>query len=182
MKKKPGTEAGTQSLWQQPGAEVKAEQSERAARGSVKRPAPRTVITNSLSKRRIPGSPGQASPMALDTGTVVTQLAPGLQVVVRRALKELLPDAVEKVTASGGKIRAERATEQATKKEREARERVLKHEATIARLLEAAEDMARKAKAGKVKAEALLAEKAAECDRVLSILNRTYRQGPSPSK
>ena len=27
---------------------------------------------------------------------------------------------------------------------------------------------------GKVKAEALLAEKAAECDRALSILNRTY--------
>ena len=130
--------------------------------------------------------------MAVDTGTVVTQLAPELHEVVRTALKEVLPDAVEKAMASGGKTRAERATEQATKKEREAREQVLKHEATIASLraqvialedrLEAAEDMAREAHADKVKAEAPLAEKAAECDRAFSILNRTYGQGPGPSK
>ena len=60
----------------------------------------------------------------------------------------------------------------------------LKHQATSASLraqvialedgCEAAEDMARGAQAGKVKAEALLAEKAAECDRALSILNRTH--------
>ena len=192
VKKEPGTEERTQPLWQQPGAEVKPEQSDRAARGSVKRPAQRTIIPDSPSKRRVPGSPGWASPMAMDTGTMITQLALGLQEVVRTALKEVLPDAVEKAIASGGKTRAERATEQATKKEREAREQVVKHEATIASMqaplialedrLEAAEDAAREAQAGRVKAESLLQEKAAECDRALSILNRTYSQGPSPSK
>ena len=192
VKKEPGTEERTQPLWQQPGAEVKPEQSDRAARGSVKRPAQRTIIPDSPSKRRVPGSPGRASPMAMDTGTVITQLAPGLQEVVRTALKEVLPDAVEKAIASGGKTRVERATEQATKKEREAREQVVKHEATIASMqarlialedrLEAAKDAAREAQAGRVKAESLLQEKAAECDRALSILNRTYGQGPSPSK
>ena len=39
VKKEPGTDQRTQPLWQQPGAEVKPEQSDRAARGSVKRPA-----------------------------------------------------------------------------------------------------------------------------------------------
>ena len=161
-------------------------------RGSVKRPAQRTVFTDSPSKRRVPGSPGPASPVAMDTGTVITQLAPGLQEVVRTAFKEVLPDAVEKAMASGGKTRAELATEQATKKEREAREQVVKHEATIASIearlialedwLEAAEHAAREAQAGRVKAESLLQEKAAESDRALSILNRTYGQGPSPSK
>ena len=48
--------------------------------------------------------------------------------------------------------------------------------------LEAAENAAREAQAGRVKAESLLQEKAAECDRALSFLNRTYGQGPSPSK
>ena len=192
VKKEPGTEERTQPLWQQAGAEVKSEQSHRAARGSVKRPAQRPPITDSPSKRRVPGSPGRASPMAMDTGTVITQLPPGLQEVVRTALKEVLPDAVEKAMASGGKTRAERATQQATKKEREAREQVAKHEATIASMqarlialedrLEAAEDAAREAQAGRVKAESLLEEKAAECDRALSILNRTYGEGPSPSK
>ena len=122
VKKEPGMEERTQPLWQQPGAEVKPEQSHRAARGSVKRPTQRTIIPDSPSKRRVPGSPGRASPMAMDTGTVITQLALGLQEVVRTALKEVLPDAVEKAIASGGKTRAERATERATKKEREARE------------------------------------------------------------
>ena len=192
VKKEPGTEERTQPLWQQPGAEVKPEQSERAARGSVKRPAQRTVIPDSPSKRRVPGSPGRASPMAMDTGTVITQLAPGLQEVVRTALKEVLPDAVEKAITSGGKTPAERATEEATKKEREAREQVVKHEAAIASMqarlialedrLEAAEDARSEAQASRVKAESLLQEKAAECDRALSILNRTYGQGPSPSK
>ena len=111
---------------------------------------------------------------------------------MRTALKEGWLDAVEKAMASGGKTRAERAMEQATKKEREAREQLVKHEAAIPSLraqvvaledpLEAAEDAAREAQAGKVKAEALLAEKDADCDRALSILNRTYGQGPSPSK
>ena len=152
VKKEPGTDAGTQPLWQQPGAEVKSEQSERTHRGSVKRPAHRTIITDSPSKRRVLGSPGRASPMAMDTGTVITQSAPGLQEVVRTALKEVLPDAVEKAMASGGRKRAERATEPATKKEREAREQVVKHEATIASMqarlvaledrLEAAQDAA----------------------------------------
>ena len=119
-------------------------------------------------------------------------LARGLQEVVRTALKEVLPDAVEKAMASGGKTRADRATDQAPKKEREAREPIFKHEATIASLraqlvaledgLEAAEDAAREPQAGKVKAESLLEEKAAECDRALSILNRTYGQNRSPSK
>ena len=94
----------------------------------MKRRAHRTVITDSPSKRRVPGGPGLASPMAMATGTVITQLAPGLQEVPRTALKEVLPDAVEKAMASGGKTRAEGATEQATKKEREAREQVVKHE------------------------------------------------------
>ena len=192
MKKEPGTEERTQPLWQQPGAEVKPEQSAGAARGSVKRPAQRTVITDPPSKRRVLGSPGRASPMAMDTGTWITQLACGLQEVVRTALKEALPDAVEKAMASGVKTRAERATEQATKKEREAREQVVQHEATIASMqapvnaledrLEAAQDAAREAHAGRVKAESLLQEKAAECDRALSILNRAYGMGPSPSK
>ena len=192
MKKEPDTEERPQPLWQQPAAESKPEQSERATRGSVKRPAQRTAIPDSPSKQRAPGSPGRASPMATDTGTVITQLAPGLQEVVRTALKEVLPDAVEKAITSGGKTRAERATEQATKKEREAREHVVKHEATIASMqarlialedrLEAAKDARREAQVGRVKAESLLAEKAAECDRALSILNRTYGQGPSPSK
>ena len=112
--------------------------------------------------------------------------------IVRTTLKEVLPDAVEKAMASGGKTGAERATEQASKKEREAREQVVKHEATIASLraqvvalqdrLEAAEDAAREAETGKVKDEALLAEKDTECDRALSILNRTYGPGPSPIK
>ena len=191
VKKEPGREERTQPLWQQPGAQVKPEQSDRAARGSVKRFAQRTIIPDSPSKRRVPGSPGLASPMAMDTGTVITQLAPGLQEVVRTALKEVLPDAVEKAIASGGKTRVERATEQATKKEREAREQVVKHEATIASMqarlialvdrLEAAEDAAREAQAGRVKAESLLQEKAAECDRAFNILNRTYGHGPSPS-
>ena len=48
--------------------------------------------------------------------------------------------------------------------------------------LEAADDAAREAQAGRVKAESLLQEKVAECDRALTILNRTYGQGPSPSK
>ena len=39
VKKEPGTEERTQPLWQQPRAGVKSEQSDRAARGSVKRPA-----------------------------------------------------------------------------------------------------------------------------------------------
>ena len=135
-----------------------------------------------LSCPELPFTHGNAS---------ITQLAPGLQEVVRTALKEVLPDAVEKAIASGGKTRAERATEQATKKEREAREEVVKHEATIASMqarlialedrLEAAEDAARKAQAGRVKAESLLQDKAAECERALSILNRTYDQGPSPA-
>ena len=73
---------------------MKKEPGTGAARGSVKRPAPRTVITDSPSKRRVPGSPGRASPMAMDTGTVITQLAPGLREVVRTALKEMFPDAV----------------------------------------------------------------------------------------
>ena len=130
--------------------------------------------------------------MAMDTGTVITQLAPRLQEVVRTELKGVLPDAVQKAMASGGKTRAEQATEQATKKQREAQEQAFKHEATIASMqprlialedrLEAAEDAAREAQAGKVKAESLLEEKAAECDRALSILNRTYGQGPSHSK
>ena len=111
---------------------------------------------------------------------------------MRTALKEVVPDAVEKAMASGGRTRAERATEHATRKEREAREWVVKHEATIASMqarlvaledqLEAAKDAAREAQAGTVKAESLLEEKAAECDRALSILNRTYGQGPRPSK
>ena len=78
VKKEPGTDERTQPLWKQPGAEVKSEQSDRAAWGSVKRRAQRTVITDSPSKRRVPGSPRRASPMAMDTGTVITQLAPGL--------------------------------------------------------------------------------------------------------
>ena len=82
-KKHPGTDAGTQPLRQQPWAEGKSEQSDRAARGSVKRPAPKTVITDSPSKQRVPGSPGRASPIVMDTGTVITQLALGLQEVVR---------------------------------------------------------------------------------------------------
>ena len=53
VKKEPGTKAGARPLWQQPGAEGKSEQSKRAARGSVKRLAPRTVITDSPSKRRV---------------------------------------------------------------------------------------------------------------------------------
>ena len=57
VKKEPGTEERTRPLWQQHGAEVKPEQLEEAARGSVKRPAQRTVITDSPSKRRVPGSP-----------------------------------------------------------------------------------------------------------------------------
>ena len=156
------------------------------------RPAQRTVITDSPSERRVPGTPGRASPMAMDTATVITQVAPWLQEVARTALKEVLPDAVEKVMASGGKTRAQPATEQATKKEREAREQVVKHEATIASMqgrlialedrLEAAEDAAREAQAGRVKAESLLDEQAADCDRALSILNRPYGQGPRPSK
>ena len=159
MKKEPGTDASTQPLWQQPGAKAKSEQSERAARGSVKRHAPGTVITDSPSKRRVPGSPGRASPMVMDTGTVITQLPPRLQEVVRTALKEVLLDAVEKEMANGGKTRAERATEQATKKSREAREEVVKHEVTIASFRarvvaledrsEAAEDAAREAQAAK---------------------------------
>ena len=130
--------------------------------------------------------------MAMDTGTVITQLAPGLPEVVRTVLKEVLPDAVEKAMASGGRTRAERATEQASKNEREAQEQVVKQEATIASMrarlvaledrLEAAKDAAREVQAGRVKAESLLEEKAAECDRALSILNRTYGQGPSPNK
>ena len=158
----------------------------------MKRRAPRTVITDSPSKRRVPGSPGRASRMAMDTGTVITQLAPGLQEVVRTTLKEVLPDAVEKPMGSGGKTRAKRATEQATKEEREAREQVLKHEATIASLraqvvavedrLEAAKEAARKAETSKVKGEALLAEKNTEYDRALSILNRTYGQSPSKAR
>ena len=174
MKKEPGTEERIRPLWQQPGAEVKPEQSQRAPRGSVERPAQRTIIPDSPSKRRVPGSPGRASPMAMDTGTVITQSAPGLQEVVRTALKEVLPDAVEKAITSGGKTRAEK---------REAREQVVKHEATIASMqarlialedrLEAAEDARREAQAGRVKAASLLAEKAAECDRALSILNPT---------
>ena len=111
VKKEAGTDANTRPLWRQPGAEVKSRQSERAVRGSTKQPAPRTVITDSPSKRRVPGSPGRASPMAMDTGTVITKLAPGLQEVVRTALKEVLIDAVEKAMASDGKTRAERATE-----------------------------------------------------------------------
>ena len=168
VKKEPGTEERTQPLWQQPGAKIKPEQLERAARGSVKRPAQRTVIPDSPSKRRVPGSPGRASPMAMDTGAVITQLAPGLQEVVRTVLKEVLPDAVEKAITSGSKTRAERATEQATKKERAAREEVVKHEATIASMqarlialedrLEAAEDVRREAQAGSVKAESLCGE------------------------
>ena len=156
VKKEPGTEERTQPLWQHPGAEVKPEQSERAPRGSVMRLAQRTIIPDSPSKRRVPGSPGRASPMAMDTGTVITQLAPGLQEVVRTALKEVLSDAVEKAIRSGGKTRAERATEQATKKEREAREQVVKHEEAIASMqarlialedrLEAAEDARREAR------------------------------------
>ena len=39
VKREPGTEERTQPLWRQPGAEVKSEQSNRSARGSVKRPA-----------------------------------------------------------------------------------------------------------------------------------------------
>ena len=77
----------------------------------MKQPAPKNVITDSHSKQRGPGSPGRASPMAVDTGTVVMQMAPGLQEVVRTALKEVLLDAVEKAMASGGKTRAKRATE-----------------------------------------------------------------------
>ena len=48
--------------------------------------------------------------------------------------------------------------------------------------LEAAKDAAREAQAGRVKADSLLEEKAAECDRAVSVLNRTYGKGPSPSK
>ena len=48
--------------------------------------------------------------------------------------------------------------------------------------LEDAEDARREAQTGRVKGDPLLAEKAAECDRALSILGRTYGQGPSPSK
>ena len=69
---------------------------------------------------------------------------------------------------------------------------MVKHEATIASMrarlntledrMEAAKDAAREAQAGRVNAESLLQEKAAECDRALSILNRTYGQGASPSK
>ena len=126
--------------------------------------------------------------MAMDTGTVILRLAPGLQEVVRTALKEVLPDAVEKTMASGRQTRAQQATEHATKKEREAREQVVKHEATIASMearlialkdrLEAAEDVAREAQARRVKAESLLQQNAAKCDRALSILNQTYGQGP----
>ena len=72
--------------------------------------------------------------MAMDTGTVITQLAPGFKEVVRTALKDVLPDAVEKALASAGKTWAERNTEKATKKEREAREQVVKHDTTIASL------------------------------------------------
>ena len=125
MKKEPGTAASTEPLWQPPGPEVKSEQSEKAVRGFVKRPAPRTVITDSPSKRRVQGSPRRASPMAMHTGTVITQLAPGLQEVVRTALKEVLPGAIEKAMASSGNAWEERATEQATKREVEARDQVV---------------------------------------------------------
>ena len=185
VKKEPGTEERTQ-LCPQPGAKVNPEQSQRAARESVRRPAQGTVVPDTSSKRRVPGSPGRASPMAMDTGTVITQLAPGLQEVVRTALREVLPDAVEKAITSGGKTLAERATEQATKKEArntgtggQARGNHCKYAGTTDC---PGKDARRKAQAGRVKAESLLQEKAAECDRALSILNRTYGQGPSPSK
>ena len=94
--------------------------------------------------------------------------------------------------ACGGRTRAERAREQATKKERDAREQVVKQETTIASLRaplialeersENAEDTAREAHASKVKPEALPAENGAECDQALIILNRTYGKGPSPAR
>ena len=48
VKNEPGTEERTQPLSQQPGAEVKPEQLDRAARGSVKRPAQRTPFPTPL--------------------------------------------------------------------------------------------------------------------------------------
>ena len=48
--------------------------------------------------------------------------------------------------------------------------------------LKAAEAEGKQAVADKVRAEALLQEKAEECGRALSILNRTNGQGNSPTK
>ena len=94
--------------------------------------------------------------------------------------------------APGSMTRAERAVDQANQREREARDIVRHHEAIISGLraqvgelreqLKAAEAKGKQAVGDKVRAEALLQEKAAECDRALSILNSNYGKRGSPAK
>ena len=120
------------------------------------------------------------------------QLVPKPKDTLRATMREIVPDDVAKAMASGFKTRAERAVDQAHKREREARDIVPQQEAIIRGLraqvgesreqLTAAEAEGKQAVADKVRAQALVQEKAAQCDRLLSILNRTYGRGSSPAK
>ena len=189
MKKAPST-LGTQpspppTQLTQPSERISAERAPAQKRTAATPP-------ESPSKRRVQDSPIHGSRDALDATTLVSQLAPELKDVLRATMRDIVPDVVEKAMASGSKTRAERAVDQANKRECEARGIVLQHEATISGLraqvgelqeqLKAAQAEGKQAVADKVRAEGLLQEKAIECDRALSILNRTYGHGSSPTK
>ena len=83
-------------------------------------------LEESPSKRRVQDSPICGSGDALDTTALVSQLVPELKDVLQATMRCIVPVVIQKAVASGSLIRAERAVDQANKREREAREIVLK--------------------------------------------------------
>ena len=79
-------------------------------------------MTHSPSKRGVQHSPICGSRDALDATTLVSQLARVMKGVLRETMKEIVPDVVEKAVASSSKTRAERAVDQANKRECEPRD------------------------------------------------------------
>ena len=148
-------------------------------------------VVESPSKRRVQDIPIRGSRDALDAAVLVSQLVPKVKDVLRSTMRDIVPDIVEKAMASGGKTRAKWGVEQPNKREREARDIVMKREVAISgpqaqvgelrAKLKAAKKEGKQVVADKVRVEALLQEKATECNRALSILNRTYGQGSGPA-
>ena len=87
-------------------------------------------VTESPSKHRVQDSPTPGPRDALDATAMASQLAPELKGVLRATTRDIVLEVVEKAMASGIKTWIERAVDQANKREHEARENVMQHEAT----------------------------------------------------
>ena len=121
IKKELGTEQSTQLT--QPCERGERVPAKRAP--AQKRTGAAALDVESPRKRRVQDDPIRGDWDVWDATPLVSQLAPGLRDVMRSTMTDVVPDVVEKSMALGSKTREERAVEQASKREREAKELIL---------------------------------------------------------